>query len=818
MFSELSPCIYQGRFGREYLWQTADEKYYFSAALLGGNVVRVQALRQKPEFTTRYQLTDGGPGTLPYHSWSVSKGDEQWTEFVEDEAQVRSLLEPYLREFSFSADAIRLSHPLAVEEHIFGLGERTGTMDKRGQAFPIWNIDPPQHHSPKTVTMYTSIPFYLGYDLTENRASGVFIDYTGRVDMDLGQSQPDRALSTIKGDSFVAYFLLGSTSEKVLNQFTELTGRMPLPPRWALGHHQARWSYPSEQNVRKIAKKLREGKHPTDAIWLDIDYMDGYRNFTWDPNTFPDPASLTKDLHQQGLHLVTIVDPGTKVDPDYSVYKQGVEQDFFCHNPDGSLFVGQVWPGDCHFPDFSNSEVRKWWGDLYKNHLEMGVDGIWNDMDEPALTDMFVNKEEEQSKAKAADESRARKVEQARTPEETQARKAEQAQTYRDEIKEELSTERWLAEKTMPGSVLHRAGDKHPTGPDGAPTTHAEFHNAYGLEMARSTYEGLLRLRPDQRPFVLTRSGTAGIQRYAAVWTGDNSSNWEHIQMAISMCLNLGISGVPFVGMDVGGFWGNSNGEMLVRFAQLGALLPFFRNHNEISSIDQEPWAFGEPYESAYRAAVETRYRLLPYIYDAFYEASRTGTPIIRPLYYHFPNDERALFEETAFLIGPNLLSAPVSQGGATSREVYLPEGGWIDFWDGTHYHGNVSAEINAPLERWPLFVRQNSILPTLPVMQHVDQVPDAPLTFTCYMGGDGEAAYTLYEDDGSSLAYQRGEYAEIRLSCGVTTLNAITVEIEEHFHKYRPRHKHYELIVHYGGQVYTKQLEVGKGKQVIRF
>jgi alpha-glucosidase len=310
---------------------------------------------------------------------------------------------------------------------------------------------------------------------------------------------------------------------------------------------------------------------------------------------------------------------------------------------------------------------------------------------------------------------------------------------------------------------------------------------------------------------VLTRSGTAGMQRYAALWTGDNTSQWEHISMAIPMCLNIGISGVPFVGIDIGGFWEASNGELLVRFAQLASLMPFCRNHNSIGQADQEPWAFGEPYESAYRTAIEQRYRLMPYLYTLFHEASTSGAPIMRPLYYHYPQDEQAYDAEDEFLLGDSILSAPIFEQGATSRKVYLPSGTWFDFWNSNTYPGAGWSEISSPLEQWPLFVRGNSIIPTGPLLQYTDQRPTDPLTFTCYMTGDELTNYTLYEDDGSTPDYLDGRFAQTSISCRVIGDEAI-VEIEERFENYHPPRKWYELVVFAGGRVLQQRVKAGQG------
>ncbi len=776
MFAPITLLDYRGKHRHEHVWMArsaSGEDWVMAGAMLGSDTVRLRVMRGMLWNELRYALVDGAAGTLPYHSWSVIRGDETWesgSHLNQQEHFERTLLEPYLAGFSSSGAALRYAHPLNGGEHLFSLGERAGSMDKRGQVFPIWNVDPPLNHSDATVTMYTSIPFYLSLNEQDGRTYGVFIDHMGNIEMDMGHSDEQEATATVQGESIVVYYFQGPTPADVLRQYTELTGRMPMPPRWAVGYHQARWSYMSEQEVNEIATQLRQRRHPCDAIWLDIDYMHSFKDFTWDPERFSDPRRLADNLHAQGLRLVTIIDPGIKSQEDYAPYQQGQQLDYFCRESNGTMFEGTVWPGVCVFPDFSRSSVRAWWGQLHHDLVDQGIDAFWDDMNEPAL---FIITEQQKASL--------------------------------------------IHGNTMDDEVLHQAERDDITGPDGPPVTHAFFHNAYGLEMARATREGLLRLRPGTRPFVLTRSGTAGMQRYAANWTGDNTSRWEHIALAISMCLNISMSGVPITGVDIGGFWGNSSGELLTRFAQLGALLPFCRNHSAQGTLSQEPWAFGEPFESAYRVAIETRYRLLPYLYTLLHEASLSGSPVMRPLYYHYPQDALAIDVETAFLVGDALLSAPITTEQATSRQVYLPSGAWYDFWDGTLYTGGVWHEILAPLERWPLFARGNSIIPTGPLMQHSAEHPTDPLDITCYMTENGQASYTLYEDDGSSFDYTGGIYALTTFACFAQG-NTITVHIDEQFENYRPQREEYHVVVWHDKERYEGHAKAGQGHLTLTF
>ncbi|MBA2284994.1 MAG: glycoside hydrolase family 31 protein [Ktedonobacteraceae bacterium] len=769
MFTAITQPRYLRQWGREHLWSAGEGAHsvLLAGAVLGPQIIRVRLLRGMQLDETRYALADGGPGTLPYHSWLVSTGDEQWPVFGK-QADERDLLETYLQGFACSETGLRLVRALGSKERIYGLGESMGAMNRRGENCPVWNCDPHTRDTDSVKTMYTSIPFYIGLHAGTGRAYGLLVDHSGFVEMDMGHTSEQEAQITVEGDNLVVYFFTGPTADAVLREYSKLTGYMPLPPRWTLGYHQARWSYQTQQEVEAVVTRLRERQHPCDAVWLDIDYMRGFRCFTWDPDAFPDPATMIARLHEQHVHVVTILDPGIKIDDDYSVYQQGLERDYVCRYPDGELFTGTVWPGPCVFPDFSRAEVRDWWGGLYRDLLDQGVDGVWNDMNEPATRSLAP---------------------------------VERPKRYGN---------------TMDDDVLHRAGGEQPAGPDGPAVSHSLFHNAYGMQMARASHDGIARLRPGARPFVLTRSGTAGMQRYAALWTGDNTSLWEHIPLAIRMCLNLGMSGVPFVGPDIGGFWNSSNGELLVRFAQMGVLAPFCRNHTAKGSADQEPWAFGEPYESAFRTAIETRYRLLPYLYTLFQQAAVTGAPIMRALCYHYPNDERACDEETAFLLGENLLSAPIYEPGATARSVYLPPGTWLDYWDGTEYPGGTTCEIPAPLDRWPLLVRENSILPSGPLMQYVDQQPTNPLTFTCYMVSDGSATCTLYEDDGTTLAYRDGAFAHTTINCSVSR-DLVTIEIEEQHTRYQPPRTAYEVSIWVGGRVLRERIPAGQGTTKVR-
>jgi alpha-glucosidase len=561
----------------------------------------------------------------------------------------------------------------------YGLGEKTAALNLAGRSFELWNCDPSGYDRGDD-PIYMSVPFWMG--LIDGRAVGVFYDNAHRAWIDFGESVTYR---TAGGE--MRFYVMVGTPARVLEQYTLLTGRMALPPLWALGLHQSRWSYYPEARVRELATEYRRHEIPCDAIHLDIHYLDDYRCFTWNRERFPEPKALLDDLHAQGFKVISIIDPGIKIDPGYAIDTEGLAQDAFVKYPDGQRFVGPVWPGDCHFPDFTDPAVREWWGGLYAGLLEDGLDAFWNDMNEPAL----ITRPED---------------------------------------------------KTLPDSVRHDG--------DGHPADHAALHNVYGMLMARASVEGLARLRPERRPFILSRAGWAGLQRYAAHWTADNKSTWDHLRLSIQMVLNLGLSGIPLTGPDVGGFTGEPSPELFARWVQVGAFMPFFRIHSMIGSPPQEPWTFGPDVEVIARRYIEWRYRLLPYLYTAVWQAAQTGMPIARALSLVYPDDPATYTLDDEFLFGDSLLVAPVVEEGATSREVYLPAGGWVDFWTGEQHDGPRRITRDAPLDTLPLFARAGSVIPLWPVMPYVSGKRPEALALRVYLG-EGES--TFYEDDGESPA-----------------------------------------------------------------
>jgi alpha-glucosidase len=510
-------------------------------------------------------------------------------------------------------------------------------------------------------------------------------------------------------DGFDWYFLLGPDPAGVVAGLADLVGHAALPPRWVLGYHQARWSYGTADEVRAVAAGLRRNRIPADAIHLDIDHMDRFRPFTWDPIAFADPEAVTSDLRALGLRTTAVVDAALPRDPSYAPYADGHRRGAFvrcCRDADAEELMGYVWGGASVFPDHARPEVRAWWGGLHAGYLDAGVAGFLNDMNEPAMHDRPVD---------------------------------------------------------APGS---QNAEPEPDTPFGEPelrATHAEVRNVYGQLMTQATAAYLRRAQPDRRPFVVSRAGFAGIQRDAIVWTGDNWSVWEHLEMSLPQLMNLGLSGIPLAGADIGGFFESCTPELLVRWTQLGAFYPFARNNSARDTARQEPDAWGEPTLSRCRRAIELRYRLLPYLYTAVERATRTGLPVLRPLFVDYPADAGSQASGDVALFGSDLLVAPVTRPGVESRAVYVPPGRWIDVRNGNVHLGARSIFASAGLdEDVPLFARGGAIIPMSPVVQSTNERPGR-LEIHVYPDANGAASGALYEDDGESPAFLDGELARTR-------------------------------------------------------
>lgn len=639
------------------------------------------------------------------------------------------------RPIEFHGHDFRVYKTMPAEEHYFGLGDKPGPLDRRGHAFMMWNTDSYAFQE-STDPIYKTIPFFMMF--RKGRAAGVLFDNTFRSNFDFGKESPS-LYSFGSEDGPIDYYVMGGPTPKdVLREYGWLTGYAPLPPMWALGYQQSRSSYYPESQAREIADHLRREHIPADVIYLDIEYQKDLRPFTVDRDRFPHFTQMLADLKKQDLRVVAITDPHIAALPNsgYSPFDSGAAGDNFLKNPDGKRYVGKVWPGDSVFPDFTRARTRAWWGSLYKGFADAGVAGFWNDMNEPAI---------------------------------------------------------FSPTKTMPDNVQHRIEE-----PGFAPRTadHREIHNIYGMQNSRATFDGLLQLRPDERPFVLTRATYAGGQRYAWTWTGDNASTWNHLRLTTPMLLNLGLSGFALSGADVGGFSGAPTPALLTKWFEIAAFEPLFREHSSRHTASREPWVDGSAEENIRRKYIEERYRLMPYIYTAAEDMSRTGVPIMRPLFVEFPKatadgHPMDLDAGSEFFFGPDLLVAPSPFPEETgSYEVKLPPGNWYDFWSGKQVRQdrrlpNASAKqhdqetkalmVQPDNSVLPVYVRGGAIVPMEPLTQSTMEARRGPLTLRVYPGADCRGS--IYVDDGTSFAYGRGSFARVEYSCSVSA-HGITVHI----------------------------------------
>ncbi len=580
---------------------------------------------------------------------------------------------------------------LDAKDCIYGLGDKTGVLNKREYEYEMWNSDIPDPQEDNFKSLYKSIPFFLL--LKEKTCCGFFFDNHYKTFFNLGKECPDYLVFGAVEGNLDYYFIGGRNMKEVVGNYTFLTGRAPMQQMWTLGYHQSRWGYRTEEEIREIAQKLRNCDLPCDCIHFDIDYMDHYKVFTWNPDTYKDGRQVISDFKEMGIKAVTIIDPGVKLEKDYYVYEEGVKEGYFATTPEGEIYVNEVWPGDAVFPDFGDAKVRSWWAEKQKFLIELGVAGVWNDMNEPA--------------------------------------------SFRG---------------PLPDDVVFTDEDQ--------PAPHKAIHNIYGHNMAKATYEGWKEYS-GKRPFVITRACYSGSQKYTTGWTGDNHSIWAHIRMAIPQLCNLGLSGLSFVGTDVGGFGSDSTPELFARWIQLGCFSPLFRNHCAVGCRMQEPWQFGEEVLSISRKYMNLRYELLPYIYDLMHECEQTGLPVMRPLVLEYPEDEQVRNRNDEFLLGGRVLVSPVVEQGAREKLVYLPEGVWYDYWTGEALEGGQSHIRKAPLDTCPIFVKAGAVIPKYPVRTHVGKEKDELLILEVY---PGEGVYTHYQDNGEDFEYRRGAYNEYRL------------------------------------------------------
>jgi alpha-glucosidase len=623
---------------------------------------------------------------------------------------------------SWNGEQITTYKRLQEGERFIGLGEKTGPLDRKGHGYENYNTDN-FAYSPNGDPLYCTHPFYIG--VHHNLCYGIFFDNTYKSFFNFGASNSRFTSFAADTGEMNYYFIYDDTVADILRHYTHLTGRMEMPPLWSIGYQQCRYSYYPDKEVLSVAKTFREKDIPADVIVLDIHYMESYKIFTWSKRDFPDPKKLLAELKALGFNVVVICDPGIKIEEGYKAYEEGIRDEVFIKYPDGTNYSGQVWPGWCHFPDFTNPKARKWWKDHLEEYINAGVMGLWNDMNEIA--------------------------------------------TWGNMLPENME--------------LDFEGNK---------SSMRRGRNIYGMQMARTSFEAAKALLKNKRPFNLTRSAYSGIQRYSAVWTGDNVAYDEHMLLGVRLVSSLGLAGVAFAGYDVGGFVGDASTKLFARWISIGAFSPFFRGHSMINSRDSEPWAYGEEVEQISRNYIKFRYQLLPYIYSLFYEASQSGMPVQRSLAIDYTHDHKVYngLYQNQYLFGPYFLVAPVDSTKDLAK-IYLPEGVWYYLYDGHRYHGNSEIILDCPLHRLPVFVKAGAIFPMQPIKSHTGEVTR---TMILHIYTGSSSSFNFYEDDGVSYDYQKGNYALRKLSQDHHARRIVISAVDG---KFTSHAKRFKLIFH---------------------
>ncbi len=596
--------------------------------------------------------------------------------------------------YEYGGNIVKMSKTTLNGESYYGLGDKPDHLNLKGKRFENWVTDS-YAFGKGTDPIYKAIPFYTG--LHNNKSYGIFFDNSFRSFFDFASERRNATSFWAQGGEMNYYFIYGPEMSDVVANYTDLTGRPhQLPPLWALGYHQCKWSYYPESKVKEVTNKFRELQIPCDAIYLDIDYMDGFRCFTWNKEYFPDPKRMVKELSDDGFQTVVIIDPGIKIDQNNDVFKEALEKDYFCKRADGPYMKGKVWPGECYFPDFTKPEVREWWANLYQELIEdIGVRGVWNDMNEPAVME--------------------------------------------------------VPNKTFPNDVRHNY--------DGNFCSHRKAHNVYGMQMARATYQGLKKFAFPKRPFVITRSAYSGTQRYTSTWTGDNVATWEHLWIANVQAQRMAMSGFSFAGSDIGGFAEQPNGELFARWIQLGVFHAFCRTHSSGDHGEQEPWMFGDEITGIVKKFIELRYQLLPYLYTTFWFYHTEGIPMLKSLVLYDQEDIQTHYRTDEFIFGNQIFVCPILEPNSKGRRLYLPKGNWYNYWTNEFTEGGKEMYVDATLDTMPIFMKEGAIIPKFPIQQYVGEKSFDEVTLDVYYK-HGKEISTFYDDAHDGYDYTKGRFS----------------------------------------------------------
>lgn len=619
---------------------------------------------------------------------------------------------------------------LLEDDIVYGLGEQVRGINKKGWKYISWNYDNPNHQE-DTQSLYGAHNFII---ISGSVTFGAFFDYAGKMDFDIGYTNRDTLKIKANKNDLTIYIITGENEKDIVKQFRKIIGKSYVPPLWAFGYGQSRWGYKNEQDIRTVAEKYKSADIPIDSIYLDIDYMERYKDFTIDKERFPDFENLVKDMKSQGIHLVPIIDAGVKIEKDYNVYEEGVKENYFCKNADGNDFVGAVWPGRVHFPDFLQPSTRKWFGEKYSVLTKLGIDGFWNDMNEPAI---FY----------------------------TEDRLSDTCEKIKQLTSTNMGINEYFEFTEMVAGLNGNIGDydKFYHNVDGKMIKHSDIHNLYGMNMTRSAFEALKEINPEKRTLFFSRSSYIGAHRYGGIWQGDNKSWWSHILQSMQQLPALNMAGFLFIGSDVGGFGANTTEDLMLRWLQYSLFTPLFRNHSADGTREQELYRFDNVDVTS--KMIKIRYSLIPYLYSEFLKAVLNDEMMFKPLAFDFPNDCMAKQVEDQLLIGNELMIAPIYKQNAQGRYVYLPEEmmlvrmkSYDDYTTeilskGHHY-------VDVALNELVFFVRNNKAIPFNKTAENTSKIDLKSIKLVGYEN----SSYTMYSDNGYS--------SNIKDSLTITTIS----------------------------------------------
>ena len=664
-------------------------------------------------------------------------GDPFETESLVFDREKAVLLEevpPLPVKISSDAAGLQLQVTLSKDDRVLGLGENMRGMDKRGGLYESFCTDDPIH-TPGKKSLYGAHNFLM---VAGTSPYGIFIDYPGKVIYDIGYTSHDQLVITVTGSDVDIYLFQQGTLKELALAFRQLMGESYIPPKWAFGFQQSRWSYKTSAEVEAVADAFMKEEIPCDAIYLDIDYMERYKDFTIDQEVFPDFSDWVTSLKTKGFRLIPIIDAGVKIEAGYPVYETGKDRGYFCLNRDDEPFVAAVWPGKVHFPDFLNPEVRHWFGRQYQFLTEKGIEGFWNDMNEPSI---FYTEERLQQAIDLAKASEGKNLD-------------------IDAFFHLTDTFKGLFNHPEDYQQMYHQVK-------GEMVNHAKVHNLYGFNMTRAAAEGLEELEPNKRFLLFSRASTVGQGRYAGIWTGDNHSWWEHLLLNLQMMPAINQCGILYTGADTGGFSDDANGQLMIRWSQFSLFTPLFRNHAAMHTRYQEPYAFDEATTAILREMIRLRYALIPYLYSEYMKAAKNSGLYFMPLCFEY-EDEQAALTDDQLLVGESLMVAPIYRENARGRYVYLPEtmllwktagptGGQMEVMPQGHHY------LRAELAETPIFIRKNRMLVLGEPAMNVEQMDGTTLKIMAFV--DETATYRFYDDDGVTHNHRQGHYTEIHLT-----------------------------------------------------